>query len=85
MIPPFLHPQVYVREQQKLVQKGKDADQSSTFDAATWAEFQASRPACLPACLALCSTAQCACRDALLFLPAQSAGRPESAEACTVM
>ncbi|GAB4819763.1 hypothetical protein N2152v2_006809 [Parachlorella kessleri] len=31
--------QVYVREQEKLSQKGRDSDQSVTFDAATWTEF----------------------------------------------
>ncbi|GAB4819663.1 hypothetical protein N2152v2_006709 [Parachlorella kessleri] len=33
--------QVYVREQEKLAQKGKDSDQSVTLDAATWTEFTA--------------------------------------------
>ncbi|GAB4819670.1 hypothetical protein N2152v2_006716 [Parachlorella kessleri] len=39
--------QVYVREQEKLAQKGRDADQSVTFDAATWSEFSASYKAAI--------------------------------------
>ncbi|GAB4819671.1 hypothetical protein N2152v2_006717 [Parachlorella kessleri] len=39
--------QVYVREQEKLAQKGRDADQSVTFDAATWSEFFANYKAAI--------------------------------------
>ncbi|GAB4819764.1 hypothetical protein N2152v2_006810 [Parachlorella kessleri] len=39
--------QVYVREQEKLAQKGQDADHSVTFDAATWSEFSANYKAAI--------------------------------------